>query len=124
MMADSGSFAEMFDGKFSTPREFTPGEQVEAKVVRISGNNVFLDVGGKSEGYVAREELLDKQGELTVREGEKIRFISCRPSVARCSSPPGWAAGVGPAKPIWRRPLQLGSLSRAPSRRRSKAASR
>ncbi len=56
------SFADMFAGEFTSPSSFTPGQQIEATVVRISGNSVFLDVGGKSEGYVNREEFLDGSG--------------------------------------------------------------
>jgi len=100
MMADGGgSFAEMFDGKFATPRAFSPGEQVEATVVRITGNNVFLDVGGKSEGYLSREELLDKQGELTVQEGDRIKvyFLSAQRSEMLFTTRLGGGGGAGQA---------------------------
>jgi small subunit ribosomal protein S1 len=100
MMADGGgSFAEMFDGKFATPRAFSPGEQVEATVVRITGNNVFLDVGGKSEGYVSREELLDKQGELTVQEGDRLKvyFLSAQRSEMLFTTRLGGGGGAGQA---------------------------
>ncbi len=98
MMADGGgSFAEMFDGKFATPRAFSPGEQVEATVVRITGNNVFLDVGGKSEGYVSREELLDQHGELTVGEGDRLKvyFLSAQRSEMLFTTKLGGGAGHG-----------------------------
>jgi len=74
MSSDGGkSFADMFSGEFSSPSSFTPGQQIEAMVVRISGNSVFLDVGGKSEGYVNREEFIDDQGQLTIKEGDRIK---------------------------------------------------
>lgn len=80
-MENSGkekSFAEMMDAGFSTPEYFEPGQQVEARVVRITDKNVFLDVGAKSEGYAARAEFVDENGETTVKEGEKIKvyFLS------------------------------------------------
>lgn len=70
------SFADMFAGDFSAPSSFTPGQQIEATVVRTSGGSVFLDVGGKSEGYINSEEFLDGQGELTVKEGDRIKAYS------------------------------------------------
>jgi small subunit ribosomal protein S1 len=93
-----GSFAEMFDGKFATPRSFSPGEQVEATVVRITGNSVFLDVGGKSEGYAAREEFVDRQGELSVHEGDRLKvyFLSAEGSEMLFTTRLG-GGGAGPA---------------------------
>jgi len=73
---DGKSFADMFAGGFASPSSFTPGQQIEATVVRISGNSVFLDVGGKSEGYINREEFLDAQGQLTIKEGDRIKAYS------------------------------------------------
>jgi small subunit ribosomal protein S1 len=72
------SFAEMMDGEFALPESFEPGQKVEATVIRISDSGVFLDVGGKSEGYVAREEFIDKDGDISVKEGDRIRayFLS------------------------------------------------
>ena len=76
------SFAEMLDEGFETPEYFEPGQQVEARIVRITDSSVFLDVGGKSEGYVVREELVDENGELTVKEGDslKVYFLSAENS--------------------------------------------
>lgn len=84
-MIDSGnekSFAEMLDEGFSTPEYFEPGQQVEARIVRITDSSVFLDVGGKSEGYVSRAELLDENGEMTAEEGDtlKVYFLSAEHS--------------------------------------------
>jgi len=48
------------------------GQMVKGRVVNISGNSVFLDLGGKSEGAISREELLDADGELTVALGDSV----------------------------------------------------
>lgn len=80
-MSDSDfakSFAEMFDEGFAVPASFDPGQAVEAKIVRIGESSVFIDVGGKSEGYIAREEFIDKDGEVAIKEGDPIKayFLS------------------------------------------------
>lgn len=48
------------------------GQMVKGRVVSISASSVFLDLGGKSEGVLEREELLDKDGELTVKLGDSL----------------------------------------------------
>jgi small subunit ribosomal protein S1 len=74
------SFAQLLE---ETPAEsgfFRQGQVIEAKIVRITPEWIFLDVGGKSEGYLDARELLNDKGELSVREGEPIRvyFLSSR----------------------------------------------
>lgn len=100
MSSDGGSsFAKMFEGGFSAPSALTPGQQIEATVVRITNNNVFLDIGGKSEGYVNREEFLDPQGELTIKEGERVKayFLSSNRSEMLFTTKLGGAGGAGQA---------------------------
>ena len=50
-----------------------PGDRIEATVVGISGENIFLDVGAKSEGVLAAAELRNEAGELTVGIGDRVR---------------------------------------------------
>jgi small subunit ribosomal protein S1 len=79
------SFAEMFelaekqakqkkrerdDGGLGS--DLNPGQVVYARVVGFSHDSVFLDVGAKAEGVIAKSELVNEAGELTVKEGEKI----------------------------------------------------
>lgn len=74
------SFAQLLDEIPAEPGFFRPGQVIEAKIVRITPEWIFLDVGGKSEGYLDARELLNDKGELTIREGEPIRvyFLSSR----------------------------------------------
>ena len=78
--AEEQSFAELFEKSEQKPVWLKPGEKVEARIVKISTDWVFLDLGGKNEGYLDRKELLNEEGELTVREGDTIRayFLSSR----------------------------------------------
>lgn len=71
-MDETKSFAQMLDESYSTPKHFSVGEKVEAVIVKISPEWVFLDLGAKSEGYVDRKEFIDEDGNLTVKEGDKI----------------------------------------------------
>ena len=72
------SFAELFEESFVKPLRFTPGQKVKAKIVKIASECVFLDLGGKSEGYLDRKELLDEEGGLSVKEGDLVEayFLS------------------------------------------------
>lgn len=81
-MDETKSFAQMLDESFSTPRHFSVGEKVEAVIVKISPEWIFLDLGAKSEGYVDRKELADEEGNITVKEGDTITayFLSSRRS--------------------------------------------
>ena len=49
-----------------------PGQVIFAKVVGFSHDSVFLDVGAKAEGVIAKAELVDENGELTLKEGDKV----------------------------------------------------
>jgi small subunit ribosomal protein S1 len=51
------------------------GEIVRGIVVGISDQNVLVDIGYKSEGVVAREEFLDRQGNLTVKRGDEVDVL-------------------------------------------------
>ncbi len=76
------SFAEMFEMAEVAAREkrkeqkvaasLRPGRSVEATVVGFSHDSVFLDMGGKAEGVMPRADMLDEEGNLTVKEGDKV----------------------------------------------------
>lgn len=71
---ENEDFAAMLDKSLEGKQErLAPGQMVEAGIVRISEEWVFLDTGRKSEGYLDKKELLDASGNLTCKEGDKIR---------------------------------------------------
>jgi len=74
------SFAELFQVKTISRKAMQPGDRVEALVVGISGDNIFLDVGGKSEGVLNASELRTETGELNVADGDRIKvfFLAAR----------------------------------------------
>jgi small subunit ribosomal protein S1 len=69
---DDKSFAELFEQSFKKPKRLDPGQKVEAVIVKITDEWVFLDLGGKSEGYLDKKELLDADGKLAAAEGDKV----------------------------------------------------
>jgi len=74
------SFAELFE-KTQVRKDFLkPGQKIEATIVKITHDWIFLDLGGKSEGYLDRKELADENGNLSVKEGDSIEayFLSSK----------------------------------------------
>ncbi len=74
------SFADLFQQTTPTSKPFEPGRKVEVKIVGESDQYFFLDVGGKSEGYIAKAEFEDLDGNLLVSVGETIKvfFLSAK----------------------------------------------
>ncbi len=71
--SNSESFAALFAEEAGRKlKKLTRGEKVKATIVGITGESIFLDVGGKSEGVMDRAELCDSEGNLTVEEGDSI----------------------------------------------------
>jgi small subunit ribosomal protein S1 len=72
------NFAELFEKSFKKQGRLEPGQMVEAMIVKVSGDWIFLDLGGKGEGYLDKKEMIDESGNLTVKEGDRVRayFLS------------------------------------------------
>ena len=76
------SFAELFE-QTQMQRDFLkPGQKIEAVIVKITPEWIFIDLGGKTEGHLDRNEFVDDEGQLTVKEGDAIvaYFLSSRHS--------------------------------------------
>src|ERR671925_885009 len=48
------------------------GQVVKGRVIQISDEHVFVDVGGKGEAWIDRAELTDDQGQLRVKVGDEV----------------------------------------------------
>jgi small subunit ribosomal protein S1 len=81
------NFAAMFE-KSSMGERLSPGQKVKAKVVSISGELVYIDLGGKSEGAVALAEFMDEHGVSRVHEGDKIEvfFVTVQDGVMKLTT--------------------------------------
>ena len=65
-------FEDLFGEKKIKTSKLKPGDRIEAVVAGISGENIFLDIGGKSEGVLAASELLGTDGEIRVKSGDTV----------------------------------------------------
>lgn len=73
-------FEDLFNEQKVSAPKLKPGDRIEAIIAGISGDNIFLDIGSKSEGVLAASELADEEGNITVRPGDaiKVYFLSDR----------------------------------------------
>lgn len=49
------------------------GEQIETTIVAITDSTIFLDLNEKSEGVLDKSELADENGNVNLKEGDKIK---------------------------------------------------
>ena len=74
------NFEELLNQSIVDPVFFNPGEKVEAVITTVTKDGVFIDLGGKTEGYVAVNEFMDDENNITIKEGDTINayFLSSR----------------------------------------------
>ena len=83
-MNEETSFEELLKASSEAPgRKLFPGDTVSGKVLKISKDTVFVDLGGKSEGIADIQEFLDKGGNLTIKQGDwvEMRVASIRDGI-------------------------------------------
>ena len=76
------SFASMMTtegGSDRARRRLTKGEVIDATVMGIAGEFVFVDVGMATDGRVPRGELMDVDGKMKVAIGDRIRVSVVEP---------------------------------------------
>ena len=81
MGMDDEDFAAMFEASLAgVGKDLEPGAKVEATILQMSPDWIFLDVGQKGEGVLAATELLDAEGNQTVAVGDLVTvyFLSRR----------------------------------------------
>ncbi|HEN20718.1 MAG TPA: S1 RNA-binding domain-containing protein, partial [Desulfobacteraceae bacterium] len=74
------NFEELLSRSKSGLVRLSPGQMVEATVTKVSKEYIFIDFGGKSEGYIIASELMDDEGGISINEGDVINafFLSSR----------------------------------------------
>ncbi len=76
-MNDSNDFAALL-AEFDQTHQGTadkaakPGDQVKGRVVAITEEQVFIDLGGKAEGVMDAASLRDAEGQLSVTVGDEV----------------------------------------------------
>ena len=75
-MADQDDdFAAMFaESEKGAPRQKRPkaGDMIKGKIISLGKDAVFVDVGGKAEGVLSRDQVSDKEGALQVKVGDVV----------------------------------------------------
>ena len=90
------SFADMFERSQKDVGRLAPGSKVEATVLKITKDWVFLDTGRKGEGVLDIKELTDAEGNVSVKAGDKVTawFISSRNNEMRFTTRIGSGSGA------------------------------
>lgn len=66
-------FAALLDQQFKGFRKgFTPGDTVNARVVRVGEEYVTLDVNAKTVGLLPVSDVTDEEGDVTVKRGDTV----------------------------------------------------
>ena len=68
----SESFAELFEKSISSIKE---GDVVRGKVLTVDEDQVQIDVGFKSEGFVPTWEFMDEEGTVLVKPGDSVDVL-------------------------------------------------
>lgn len=106
----SDSFEELFKSEEKKSlRKLTPGEKVTAIVAGISGENIFLDVGGKSEGILLAAELIDEEGNVSVAPGDAVEvyFLQAKKSEQIFTTKIGSGSSVAHLEEAWRNQIPV-----------------
>ena len=104
-MSEEGSFAEMFEQSMVGKTKLEPGQKIDAKVLQIGSEWIFLDVGQKGEGVLDSRELLDEEGNLTVSVGDRVSayFLSRKGGELRFTTRlGGGSSGTAQLEEAWR----------------------
>ena len=70
-MPDSEDFAALF-AQHEAQRALEKGQVVKGRVIQITAEHVFVDVGAKGEAWIDRAELTDGEGQLRVKVGDQV----------------------------------------------------
>ena len=104
-MNEEGSFAEMLEQSLVGKAQLEAGQKVDATVLQIGEEWVFLDVGQKGEGILDIRELLDNEGELSVAVGATVSayFLSRKGGELRFTTRlGGGSSGTAQLEEAWR----------------------
>ena len=104
------SFADLFAKSYRQEERLKPGQKLEARVIKISNDWVFLDTGRKGEGVIDRKEFLDVDGNLTVAEGDTVSayFLATKDGEFRFTTKiGGGAAGNAQLEDAWQNAIPV-----------------
>ena len=73
-MSEEEDFATLFAASLKAPK-VEKGRTIEGRVVAISTEVAFVDIGGKGEATIPLDELKDEDGRIEVAVGDRIQAI-------------------------------------------------
>ena len=73
--SDSQEYARLLDLYDTSFRNIAEGEVVKGTVLKVTENEVVVDVGFKSEGMVSVHEFTDETGQVTVQPGDIVDVL-------------------------------------------------
>jgi small subunit ribosomal protein S1 len=81
-------FKALFEMEKKTPARLAPGQIVKATVISISGDFVYVDLGGKSEAVIDLAEFRNPDGTYAVKVGDEIEayFLNVRDGSKRLTT--------------------------------------
>lgn len=68
-------FTTLYEQSFSGMESLKSGQLLDTHICSISKDTIFLQLAGKSEGILSKDEMVDKEGNLTVKVGDPIRVF-------------------------------------------------
>jgi small subunit ribosomal protein S1 len=71
----AGSAGGAASGAAAVPAVPNVGQKVSGKVLSITGDQVFVDLGTKSEGMIEAAQLRNAEGELTIQVGDRLDAV-------------------------------------------------
>ncbi|MFW6115044.1 MAG: 30S ribosomal protein S1 [Thermodesulfobacteriota bacterium] len=75
MSGGEEEFAELFESYSGRGLEAVEvGAKVRGEIISIGKENVFVDIGAKSDGVVEKAELLDDEGEMPFEQGDTLEL--------------------------------------------------
>jgi len=74
--SDEQSFAQMLaESEMDAGPELKPGDRVRGRIISIGKDQVYIDTGTKIDGVADKSDLLDKEGNLDLREGDMVELF-------------------------------------------------
>lgn len=82
------SFASLLEKSQDFSLKLTPGQKVTTRIISISNDTVYVDLGGKSDGTIDLNEFIQQDGSLSVKEGDRIEafFLSVQDGMRKLTT--------------------------------------
>lgn len=82
------SFADLLEKSDSLTGRLYPGQKVKSRIISISGDLVYVDLHGKSEGVIDLSEFTHEDGTVFAKEGDNVEafFLNVENGVRRLTT--------------------------------------